>query len=163
MCRHPEVVHTKTFNMAVLSPLEGRVVPITAVPDQAFSEGMLGRGVAIEPSRGRIVAPAKGQVSLMFETGHAVTILSSTGAEILIHVGIDTVNLHGRYFSARVKTGDSVSPGDLLLEFDMTMISKAGYELITPVVICNFGDFSKIDTFAGRLAGELDEIIRITR
>lgn len=159
------MVQTNFFkkDIAIFSPLEGQVIPISSVPDPAFSEGVLGQGVAVIPSKGRVVSPADGKIFLMFETGHAVSILSDQNAEILIHIGINTVNLKGRHFTAHVKTGDLVKKGDLLLEFDMAMISQEGYDLTTPVVICNSGDFSKIDAKAGFDASELDEIMTITK
>ena len=94
---------------------------------------------------------------------HAVSIVSDDGAEVLVHVGLDTVSLKGQFYTAHVKTGDRVKTGDLLIEFDMDGISGAGYQVITPVVVCNSADFSQIETFTGKHAGELEELIRLRK
>lgn len=149
--------------IVILAPVEGEVVPVTQVSDPTFSEEILGKGVAIKPARGRVVAPVSGEVSLMFDTGHAVSIISDDGAEVLVHVGLDTVGLKGQFYTAHVKTGDRIKAGDLLIEFDMEGISGAGYQVITPVVVCNSGDFSQIETFTGKRTGELEELIRLRK
>lgn len=149
--------------IVILAPVEGEVVPVTQVSDPTFSEEILGKGVAIKPARGRVVAPVSGEVSLMFDTGHAVSIVSDDGAEVLVHVGLDTVGLKGQFYTAHVKTGDRIKAGDLLIEFDMEGISGAGYQVITPVVVCNSGDFSQIETFTGKRTGELEELIRLRK
>ena len=149
--------------IVILAPVEGEVVPVTQVSDPTFSEEILGKGVAIKPARGRVVAPVSGEVSLMFDTGHAVSIVSDDGAEVLVHVGLDTVGLKGQFYTAHVKTGDRIKAGDLLIEFDMEGISGAGYQVITPVVVCNSGDFSQIQTFTGKRTGELEELIRLRK
>lgn len=145
----------------ILAPVEGEVCPLSEVSDPTFGTGILGKGVAIKPGKGRIVAPADGVVTIMFETKHAVSITSDGGAEILIHIGLDTVNLKGEYFKAYVKAGDRVKAGDLLVEFDIPKIKEAGYDVITPVVVCNSDDFPELKMFTGKTAKELDEIINI--
>ena len=151
----------KDDSIVILAPVEGEVVPVAQVSDPTFGEEILGKGVAIKPARGRVVAPVSGEVSLMFDTGHAVSIVSDDGAEVLVHVGLDTVSLKGRFYTAHVKTGDRIKAGDLLIEFDMEGISRAGYQVITPVVVCNSGDFSQIETFTGKHAGELEDLFRL--
>ena len=153
----------KDAAVMILAPVEGEVVPVTQVSDPTFGEEILGKGVAIKPERGRVVAPVSGEISLMFDTGHAVSIVSDDGAEVLVHVGLDTVSLKGQFYTAHVKTGDRVKTGDLLIEFDMDGISGAGYQVITPVVVCNSADYSQIETFTGKHAGELEELIRLRK
>ncbi len=104
------------------SPLRspGTIVPLTEVPDPTFAQGILGPGAAVQPSEGRIVAPANGTVDMMFDTGHAVSMTTSEGAELLIHVGIDTVSLKGQHYTAKCKSGDTVRKGDTLIELTST-------------------------------------------
>lgn len=153
----------KDKGIGIQAPIEGTVYAITEVNDPVFREKIVGDGVAILPSKGRVVAPADGTVSLMFETKHAISLKSEQGVEILIHVGLDTVKLQGEHFKAHVKTGDVVTAGDLLLEFDMEKIKAAGYDLITPVVICNTADYSAFVPYTGGNIKELDKILTIKK
>ncbi|GER67747.1 PTS beta-glucoside transporter subunit EIIBCA [Weizmannia acidilactici] len=127
--------------LEVKSPLNGKTIPLTAVKDAAFSSEAMGKGIAIEPSEGKVYSPVNGIVTTLFKTRHAIGITSEDGAEILIHVGMDTVELDGKYFEARVNQGDVVKAGDLLVEFDMEKIKEAGYEVVTPVIITNTPDY----------------------
>lgn len=147
----------------ILSPVEGEAVPISQVSDPTFGEEILGKGIAIKPAKGRVVSPVNGTISLMFDTGHAVSIMSDAGTEILIHVGLDTVKLEGKFYTIHTKNDDKVKPGDLLIEFDIDGITSAGYEVITPVVICNTTDYSEVETLSGKSVHELDEIIRLKK
>ncbi len=124
------------------APCVGKVVPISEVPDPTFAEAMLGDGVAIIPADGKIVAPCDGKVDMMFETGHAVSLVSEKGAEILIHVGLETVGLNGAPFKVHCANGDTVKRGQLLIEADLAAIQAAGLQIITPMVICNTDDFT---------------------
>ncbi len=133
----------------IFAPMSGKAVPISEVPDPTFAEGLLGNGIAIEPTDGKVVAPCDGVVETMFDTGHAVAINSENGAEILIHVGLETVTLAGAPFKVRVKNGDKVKKGQLLFEADLDAIKAAGLPTITPVVICNCDDFTKFETHVG--------------
>lgn len=128
----------------VSAPLSGKIMELTEIEDEAFSTGALGQGVAILPSEGKVYAPVDGIVATFFPTGHAVGIQSENGAEILIHVGIDTVKLNGNGFTPKVKQDAHVKKGDLLLEFDMEEIKKAGYSIVSPVVITNSEDYTDI-------------------
>lgn len=153
----------KDKDIVLLSPMEGESRSITEVNDPTFSERILGDGIAIIPKSGRVVAPINGRIAILFETKHAVSIVSEEGTEILIHIGLDTVNLRGEYFQSFVETNDLVKAGDLLLEFDLNKIKEAGYDLITPVVICNASTFSEICCFTGKEVKELDQIMVIKR
>lgn len=132
--------------IAVAAPVSGKVVPLSEVPDPTFAQGTLGPGAAVQPSEGRIVAPANGTVDMMFDTGHAVSMTTAEGAELLIHVGIDTVNLKGEHYTAKCKSGDTVRKGDTLIEFDLDAIKAAGYEVVTPIIVCNPDVFASVKT-----------------
>ena len=123
------------------APLTGRLVDITEVPDAVFSAKILGEGVAILPDKGELYAPADGKIETVFEYKHAIAMTCDNGAEVLLHVGIDTVKLEGKYYEAKVKSGDRVKAGQLLLKFDIDQIRAAGYDVITPVVVTNSAKF----------------------
>lgn len=119
------------------SPIKGEVKPLSEVNDSTFSSGIMGRGFAIQPEEGKVVSPVTGKITTIFKTKHAIGITSDNGAEILIHVGIDTVKLNGKHFTSHVKDGDFVKMGDTLVTFDIDAIKAEGYDLITPVIITN--------------------------
>ena len=148
-------------NDYIYAPLSGQSVDITGVPDPVFAERMLGNGVAIQPIDGKVYAPVDGTVSMMFETGHAVSLVSNTGAEILIHVGLETVSLEGKPFTIHVKNGDKVKKGQLLLEADLEMIRAAGLNTITPVIICNSDEFTQFCVTANKSVTNDDVIIEL--
>ena len=125
----------------IISPLSGAVVPLSKFNDPLFSTETVGKGIAIEPEIGEVVSPVDGFVSTLFPTEHAVGVTSEDGAEILIFIGIDTVNLKGLYFTSHVSLGDKVKQGDLLIEFDIEKIKAEGYEITTPVVITNTSQY----------------------
>ena len=126
------------------SPLRGRLIPLSEVSDPAFASGAMGRGAAIADPEGRVVSPVDGEVTVLFDTKHAIGIHSSDGMDLLIHVGVDTVKLAGEHFTAHVAQGDTVKRGQLLLEFDPAGIKAAGYETTTPVLVTNAADYGKI-------------------
>ncbi|GIW50311.1 MAG: PTS glucose transporter subunit IIA [Anoxybacillus sp.] len=121
----------------IVSPLTGNVRSLENVPDPVFAQKMMGDGFAIEPTDGVVVSPIHGEVVQVFPTKHAVGLRSDEGLEILIHVGIDTVHMHGEGFEAYVKAGDRVKAGDLLLSFDLTLVQQKAKSSLTPVVITN--------------------------
>jgi len=127
-----------------LSPLSGTVIPLADVPDPAFAAEAMGKGVAIEPSVGRVVAPFDGTVTVAFKKKHALAVVSDSGAEILVHVGVDTVKLDGLYFTSHIQEGDRVTAGQLLLEFDIEQIRAAGYPTVTPVIVTNTFDYEDV-------------------
>lgn len=128
----------------IAQPIKGKTVDLAAVRDQAFNSGAMGQGIAIEPIEGKVYSPVNGEIELVFPTHHAIGIKADNGAEILIHIGMDTVKLQGKYFTPHVKKGDRVKKGQLIEEFDIDQIKKAGYSVITPVVITNSNQFKKI-------------------
>lgn len=133
-------------NITITNPIKGIVLPLSEVSDQTFASGVMGDGVAILPKEGRVVAPVNGKIVSVFKTKHAIGIESEDGVEILIHVGIDTVQLDGQHFTAHVAQGDIIKTGDLLLEFDIEQITAAGYEIVTPIIVTNhqYFTFSKL-------------------
>lgn len=123
--------------ISIMSPINGEAVPLSAVNDLTFAQEIMGKGIAIIPTEGKVVSPINGTVAMVFNTKHAIGLQTEDGAEILIHVGLDTVNLEGKHFTSFVKSGDTVKVGDKLLEFDIKAIKEAGYDTVTPVIITN--------------------------
>ena len=148
----------KEYYDVVAAPLKGEAVPSSEVNDPTFAEEMLGKGMAIKPSEGKVYAPFDGTVAMVFDTKHAVSLVSDKGTELLIHVGLDTVMLKGEHYTACVESGATVKKGDLLLEFDMEAIKAAGYEVITPVVICNADDYKDVIRTTG-VAVEAGDVV----
>ncbi|WNS77879.1 beta-glucoside-specific PTS transporter subunit IIABC [Domibacillus sp. DTU_2020_1001157_1_SI_ALB_TIR_016] len=132
-----EIAATKLQTEEVVSPLNGEVLKLSQVKDAAFSSGALGFGAAIEPSEGKLRAPVSGTVSALFPTNHAIGITTDSGTDVLIHIGMDTVQLEGKYFTAHTASGEYVEKGQLLIEFDIEQIKKAGKSLTTPIVVTN--------------------------
>ena len=141
------------------APMAGKAVPITEVPDPTFAESMLGNGIAIEPAEGKVFSPCDATVDMMFSTGHAVSLVADCGAEILIHVGLETVSLEGKPFTVHVANGDKVKKGQLLMEVDLEAVKAAGLPTITPMVICNTDDYSTFNTFVGKDVTNEDVVI----
>lgn len=133
-----------TKRETLVSPLTGEVKELSEVSDAAFSSEAMGKGIAIIPSNGEVVSPVNGTVTAVFPTGHAIGITSNDGAEILIHIGIDTVQLNGEHFTPLVKSGDSITQGQLLVTFDKEKITEAGFDIITPVIITNTDRYIEI-------------------
>lgn len=131
--------------VTISSPLNGEIVKLSDVKDEAFSSGALGKGVAILPIEGALYAPVDGVISAFFPTGHAIGMTMANGVELLMHVGMDTVQLEGKGFTPLAETGDSVKKGQKILEFDIDYIKSAGYSLVTPVLVANFTDYSEIN------------------
>ncbi|MEC5342764.1 beta-glucoside-specific PTS transporter subunit IIABC [Brenneria populi] len=132
------------------SPMAGEMVPLEEVDDKVFSSGVVGPGIAVRPHEGRVYSPVDGKIVSTFASGHAIGIRSLGGAEILIHVGINTIQLEGKYYHPRVAEGDDVKKGQLLLEFDLAEIEQAGYDAVTPIVITNADDYRVFSLSAER-------------
>ena len=145
----------------IYAPIEGEAVAITEVPDPTFAEGMLGNGIAIMPTDGKVCAPVNGTVETMFDTGHAVTLVSESGMEILIHVGLETVGLNGAPFQVMVKNGQAVKKGDILMIADLEAIKAAGLPTITPVLVCNSDDYTTFNTIVGKAVTNDDVVIEL--
>lgn len=146
----------KVENLVIASPFNGEVMPLSEIKDAAFASGVLGKGVAIEPSEGKLYSPVTGTVSVLFPTNHAIGITTDDGAELLIHIGMDTVQLNGKHFTAHTTQGARVEKGQILIEFDIEAIKAAGYPVTTPVVITNYDQFKLVTTGEKHLkAGDL--------
>ncbi len=143
----------------ITAPVSGEIIPLEKVPDQTFASGVLGKGVAIEPSEGKIYAPADGTVTTFFPTKHAIGITTDKGAEILIHVGLNTVELDGKFFETHTQENARVKKGELLLSFDMSEIKKAGYKLVTPVLITNADEYSGVESVSQGLIEQGQSLI----
>ena len=148
--------------VVIASPMNGDVVPVSKINDPVFSEDVLGRGTAVRPGSDHVSAPCKATIIQMFETGHAVNLLTDSGVELLIHVGIDTVKLKGRHYAIHKNSGESVNAGDILMELDAACINAAGFDTVTPIVVCNPDDFSDISFAPEGPIKEGEPLITIT-
>ncbi len=131
------------------APVKGKAVPISQVSDPTFGEEILGKGVAIQPEDGKIYAPADGTIEMLFDTKHAVSMTTTEGVELLVHIGLDTVALKGEHFTAHKGNGDAVKKGDLLISIDLEAVKAAGYDVITPMVVCNTSDYQTVEAVTG--------------
>ena len=139
----------KDKGIEIGSPVKGKAVPISKVSDPTFGEEILGKGVAIQPADGKIYAPADGTVEMFFDTKHAVSMTTTEGVELLVHIGLDTVALKGEHFTAHKENGDAVKKGDLLISVDLEAVKVAGYDVITPMVVCNTSDYQTVEEVTG--------------
>lgn len=149
--------------LTIYTHMNGKVIPLEAVEDDVFSQKILGDGIAIEPSEGKLFAPCDGKIDTIFETKHAVNMVSKEGVEILMHIGIDTVKLEGKYFETHVNDGQTVKRGDLLITFDKEAIQAAGYLLITPLLVCNTDDYSSVQSIAEGVVSAGETAIKINQ
>lgn len=147
----------------ILSPLAGKSIALEDVPDPIFAEGILGLGAAVEPSEGKITAPADGTVGTLFDTHHAIGLNLDNGAELLIHIGINTVELNGEGFTAHVSEGDRVKKGQTLITFDKELIASKGYKTATPVIVTNPDEYSAVKRVADGNVTEKDVLIELAK
>lgn len=145
------------------APIEGEVVVSAEISDPTFGEEMLGKGLAIKPAVGKVYAPVDATVGMVFDTKHAISLVTEGGAELLIHVGLDTVSLNGAPFTIHVNADDKVKKGDLMAEFDMDAIKAAGLETITPVIVCNSDDYKEVKRFTGKQVKPGDDIMELIK
>ena len=144
----------------LLAVADGNAIPLTEVPDEAFASGLLGVGFAIDPSNGRIYSPTGGRLQSISQTRHAYTILSDDGLDVLVHLGIDTVELNGEGFVSHVREGDAIKAGDLLATVDLALLKSKNYSCVIPVLISNPERLSGIDFTYGRVLGGKSEAAR---
>lgn len=156
-----EVVYGPEFVIA--SPMKGQVLPLSEVQDEVFSSGMLGKGIAVDPSEGKVIAPVDGEVATLFPTKHAVGLRTSNGIEVLIHIGIDTVELNGKYFEAHVEQGQQVKRGDLLVTFDIPKLKEEGYVTQVPVLITNSADYPGMTEKASGAVSFGEDLLVLTK
>ena len=156
-----ENTETNGKKITLYSHMNGTAVKLEDVEDEVFSQKILGEGAAVEPSEGKLYAPCDGKIDSVFDTKHAVNMVSSEGVEILLHIGIDTVKLGGQYFEAHVSDGQEVKKGDLLISFDMDKIKAAGYKVTTPIIIGNTDDYASVEPVAQNSVSAGDMILKI--
>lgn len=156
-----ENTETNVKTITLYSHMNGTAVKLEDVEDEVFSQKILGEGAAVEPSEGKLYAPCDGKIDSVFDTKHAVNMVSDDGVEILLHIGIDTVKLGGQYFEAHVSDGQEVKKGDLLISFDMDKIKAAGYKVTTPIIIGNTDDYASVEPVAQNSVSAGDMILKI--
>lgn len=154
-------VEIKEGEKNIYAPLKGTMYSLEQVEDGVFSAKMLGDGIAIEPEEGIVTAPFNGKVTMIFDTKHAIGLMSDEGVEVLIHIGIDTVQLNGRYYDVKVSVGDTVKIGDELIHFDMKKIKEEGYQTITPIIVSNTDSFHTILPTAKGKVDRKDKILKV--
>lgn len=138
-------VQSPSISIEINSPINGKLISLNEVNDKVFASGILGKGIGIIPSDGKVYAPFDGIIRAIFPTKHAIGIASNENVEVLIHIGIDTVQLNGKYFETFVNEGDSVKMNQLLLEFDLQGLIEEGYDTVTPVIVTNSDEFCNIE------------------
>lgn len=151
----------KPHKSTLYAHMSGRIVPIENVEDDVFSQKILGEGIAVEPSEGRLYSPCDGTIDSVFDTKHAVNILSDDGVEVLLHIGIDTVKLGSRFFESHIRDGQKVRKGDLLITFDADKIREAGFKLTTPMIVGNSDDYSSFNIAADGTVSAGDKLLEI--
>ena len=152
--------NAKTISLKAVE--DGRTIPMDEVNDQTFAQELLGPGIAIVPSNGTVVSPIDGTIATVMDTKHAVCIQGEDGLELIVHAGLDTVELNGKYYQTYKEIGDQVKAGDVLLEFDLEEITKAGYDVTTPIVITNLGDYKITKCLTGQQVKAGEEVIQLT-
>lgn len=153
--------NAKTISLKAVE--DGRTIPMDEVNDQTFAQELLGPGIAIVPSNGTVVSPINGTIATVMNTKHAVCIQGEDGLELIVHAGLDTVELNGKYYQTYKEIGDQVKAGDVLLEFDLEEITKAGYDVTTPIVITNLGDYKITKCLTGQQVKAGEEVIQLTK
>ncbi len=161
--KDPNAKENKKLNEyeEVYAPLEGEVVALSEVKDEVFSKEIMGKGIAIKPSKGEVVAPFDGTISAIFPTNHAIGLTNKNGVEVLVHIGLDTVELNGKHYKAFVKNNDEVKKGDKLVEFDIQEIEKAGYDVITPIIITNSSAYIDVIETDKKQVKQLDSLLKV--
>ena len=153
--------NAKTISLKAVE--DGRTIPMDEVNDQTFAQELLGPGIAIVPSNGTVVSPINGTIATVMDTKHAVCIQGEDRLELIVHAGLDTVELNGKYYQTYKEIGDQVKAGDVLLEFDLEEITKAGYDVTTPIVITNLGDYKITKCLTGQQVKAGEEVIQLTK
>lgn len=159
-CTERRIMFFKKKELEIVSPVKGRLISIKDVPDITFSEEMVGKGVAVIPEENELYSPVSGTVTTVFPTSHAIGLTTKDGIDILLHIGLDTVNLQGEGFEVKVKEGDEVKAGDLLVVVDFEKVKQAGYKLETPVIICNPEQCKKLAYTKPQAVNKGDVIIK---
>ncbi|MBK0036437.1 MULTISPECIES: beta-glucoside-specific PTS transporter subunit IIABC [unclassified Enterococcus] len=158
-----KTVSASVKDETVKSPVTGQVVALADVEDKVFSSGAMGKGIAVEPAIGEITAPADAEVKILFPTKHAIGLVTEDGTELLIHIGMNTVELEGNHFTAYINQGDKVKAGQKLISFDTEAIRAEGYSLLTPVIVTNSSDYSDIQTTQSKEVTAKDDLIEVVK
>ncbi|MBR5152227.1 MAG: PTS glucose transporter subunit IIA [Clostridia bacterium] len=145
------------------APMNGATVPMEQISDEAFQSGVLGYCVAIQPENGNVYAPGDGKIESVFATRHAINLILENGAEVLIHMGLETVNLKGKHFSVFKKDGDKVKQGELIARMDLEEIAKAGYSTLTPVVLCNSKEYAQVTPTTKEIVSHGDVLMELKK
>ena len=143
--------------------MTGTAIPLSQVNDVTFASEVLGKGIAVIPEKGEVVAPCDATVETVFDTKHAVGMSTESGVELLIHIGINTVELGGKYYTTHVKDGDQVKKGQLLVSFDMDKIKEAGYDVTTPLIVTNSDDYRDVKILHEGMVTPEDKVLEIVK
>ncbi|MCR8846518.1 PTS glucose transporter subunit IIA [Paenibacillus sp. SC116] len=152
----------KKKQVSIVAPITGKAVALDQVPDAAFSQKIIGDGIAIEPTEGVFIAPFDGTIVHLIDSHHSLVMASETGVELLVHIGINTVSLQGKPFTPHVKSGDKVKKGDTLIEFDIAQIKEAGLPTVTPIVIANGDIVAELKAHEGNVTAGSSELLELT-
>ena len=158
-----EEIADNVEDFSLYSALEGTAIPMSMVNDATFASEVLGKGVAVIPAMGKVVAPCDATVETVFDTKHAVGLSTESGMELLIHIGINTVELNGKYFTSHVKNGDHVKKGQLLVSFDMEKVKAAGYDVTTPLIVTNSDDYKDVKILSEDSVTPSDKVLEIVK
>lgn len=153
--------NNKNEPVKIISPIKGKIIKLEDVNDKTFASGVMGKGIAVEPEEGVVVAPVDGTITSIFQTKHAIGIISEDGIEILIHIGMDTVQLGGKYFESCTKVGDKVKKGNIIMKFDIETIKKEGYEVTTPIIITNSDSYIDVIGTKNESVSRKDAILTV--
>jgi sugar PTS system EIIA component len=146
----------------IAAPISGQAVPLNEVPDETFAGGHMGKGLAIEPAEGKLLAPFDGKVAHIVKSGHALILEHASGLQLLLHIGIDTVSLKGSGFQSHVATGDTVKAGQILIEFDLEAIKSAGLSAISPVIVTSMEEtLPEVECLYGQVTAGSDLVLKV--
>lgn len=151
----------KKKKISITAPITGQAVPLEQVPDPAFSQKIIGDGIAIEPTEGVFVSPFDGHVVHLIDSHHSLVLAHESGLELLVHIGVNTVSLQGKPFKPHVKSGDKVKKGQTLIEFDIAQIKEAGLPVITPIIVANGDIVAELKANTGNVKADTDELLEI--
>lgn len=152
----------KNKEIMIGSPVKGKAVPVSEVNDPTFAEEILGKGVAVMPEDGKVCAPAAGEIGMVFDTLHAFSMTTREGVELLVHIGLETVGMKGKGFTAHAKAGDKVEKGDLIITADLGVIKGEGLDTIIPVIVCNTDEYKEVESLAGKDVVVGDDILKVS-
>ncbi|MCK5818426.1 MAG: PTS glucose transporter subunit IIA [Psychromonas sp.] len=154
---------SKSVTIDIIAPLSGEIIAIEDVPDVVFAEKIVGDGIAIRPTGNKMVAPCDGEIGKIFETNHAFSLESDTGVELFVHFGIDTVELRGEGFTRIAQEGQKVKMGDVIIEFDLALLTEKAKSILTPVIISNIDEVKELQKMSGEVSVGVDPVLKIVK